>query len=1170
MSVPVFLKIIAQEDRSVSATLQGLESKFAAVGSNAKLDIVGKALAPDLLVVNKLLAEMQAEASAVARELGAVKDQLAEAGNVQGLGAQTAAYEGIRSRLEAIGQESGEVLSRNTALQSSFRTLTSSAEAGLRSVENRAQALTAIVAAATGAFAGTGAVLAGLAGGTLAVASTFEQLQQKLVSVTGSTAQASEAFSFIREFAATTPFDVEGLVRSATVIRGFQQDIESLLPVAANLAAAMGVDLNEATLALSRAAAGSPEGWQSLRDTLAITSNELEKYGGVLNKTTGQMSIATRDVEANRNALIRLVNTKYGDAIARQSDTLAGAMSNVGDAVKNAAAGFGQFFVPSATQAARFTAGLIGTLDGVPPVLKGLGAAAVLAGLGLAGVGTVIAGGIGIFVALQAQLVLTVAQLEALKVSAPGAAAALNVMNVAAGRVGGSLTAANLASAASRLAFLGLAGVATAAALAIADSWQKSAEQVGDAIRDSSRSVATASKAYRDAIRDLNTVGKEVGVSVSIVGDAGQQFAQLQAAFSKLTPDQTVTALEKMGVGAEQLKGDLKALEQGANDARDRLNLLRDAQAALDKGKAGGGWADFNKVGADLQRMGIQIDDGSASFELLQQRIREASNELARFGAGRTIVQNFLAAFDQVNGPLEKAIANAKALSPLLDLSKSVGSAQALSGALSDVNQAIAENARLAQVGSDNLDTLFSKLRDPKVGETQRNAILEQIGLIQQRGSIEEAQARLAADTERASADAAELALRRRKAQGLAGLQDELSFVEQRLAAVREGSEEEVRLLEQAADLRKQIRDKEVADTKAAIDAINSAVGAGSGILKAGDAQRKADEAKDKKAKSEALGGLNTGLDSAVTDAANPAAKLAALEQGIKSLQSAKVRGLVDEEDAQKRINDLSRQKAALERQINQDQQQRATAIAQLELQGLEQQVELIKAKATGKTGSAKAAAESEIAKVQEQAFKKRLEIIDQERQAAVQGAQGQAEAIEQINRQYDLKRQQAVDAETLKRIQAAQAQEKAVTGSLDRIDQRVQQSFARLGGANSPLQSLEEAFAGFSLGNFSLDLAKKPTPPKPSINLAPNIEQTVFTQANGPARGGDAGGKQGPGGSAGAPTGRGPGQQPSGSIQNYHVSINGTQVAASDPRFFAAVTDVIDHHARATKLRRS
>jgi hypothetical protein len=135
-----------------------------------------------------------------------------------------------------------------------------------------------------------------------------------------------------------------------------------------------------------------------------------------------------------------------------------------------------------------------------------------------------------------------------------------------------------------------------------------------------------------------------------------------------------------------------------------------------------------------------------------------------------------------------------------------------------------------------------------------------------------------------------------------------------------------------------------------------------------------------------------------------------------------------------------------------------------------------------------------------------------------------------------------------------------------------VQQSFTRLGGANSPLQSLEEAFAGFSLGNFSLDLAKRPTPPKPSINLAPNIEQTVFTQANGPARGsgGDAGGRQGPGGPAGGPTGRGQGQQPSGSIQNYHVSINGTQVAASDPRFFAAVTDVLDHHARATKLRRA
>lgn len=1173
MSVPVFLKIMAQEDRSVAVTLQGLEQRFSQVGNNAKLDLVGKALAPDLLLVNKLLADMQAEASAVARELGAVKDQLAEAGAVQGLGAQAAAYEAVRARLEAIGQESGEVLQRNTALESSFKTLTSSAEAGLRSVENRAQALGAIVSAATTAFAGAGAVLATVAGGTLAVASNFQQLEAKMVSVTGSTAKAAQAFAFIRTFAADTPFDVEGLVRGGAVVAGFGLEIEKVLPVAANLAAAMGTDLQEAVLALSKAAAGSADGFTSLRDTYGITADQVERFGGVLNKSTGGLSTATRDVEANRNALLKLVSVRFGDAIARQSDTLAGAMSNVGDSVKNTAAGFGQFFVPSATLAARIAAGLIGSLDGVPTVLKGIGAAAVLAGLGLAGVGTVIAGGIGVFVAMQAQLALTVAQLEAMQVAAPGAAAALNLMNVAAGRVSGALTAANLASVASRLAFLGLAGVATAAALAIADSWKKSAEQIGDAIRDSSRSVATASKAFRDAIADLNSVGQQAGVSVSIVGDAGQQFAQLQAAFGKLAPNQLVAGLEKMGVGADQLKANLKALEVGANDARDRLNLLRDAQQALDKGKAGGGWADFNKVGADLQKMGIAIDDGSASFELLEQRIREASAELARFGAGKTIVQNFLAAFDTVNTPLEAAIANAKVLTPLLDLSKSVGSAQALSGALSDVNQQIAENARLAQVGSDSLETLFSRLRDPKIGETQRNAILAQIGLIQQRGSIEQAQAKLAEDAEKAVADAAELALRRKKALGQAGLQDELSFVQQRLAAVREGSEEEVRLLEQAADLRKAIRDKELADTKAAVDAINNAVGAGTGILKAGDDQRKADQARDKKAKSDALSGLNAGLDSALTDAENPSAKLAALEQGIKSLQSAKLRGLVDEEEAQKRILQLTRDKAQLERQINADQQQRATAIAQLELQGLEQQVDLIRAKSAGKTGSGKAQAEAEMAKVQEQAFQKRLEIIDQERQAAIQSAQGQADAIEQIERQYDLRRQQAIDAETLKRIQAAQTQEKAVVSSLDRIDQRAQQSFARLGGANSPLQSLEEAFASFTLGSFSLDLAKRPTPKPTSINLArfDGIQADVLRGANGGMPGrytedinqADRQSRQARKGLGGGSPLAG-----AGNIQNYNVSINGTQVSASDPRFFSAVSDVLDHHARAAKLR--
>ncbi|MCW5867468.1 MAG: hypothetical protein KIS61_09415 [Candidatus Eremiobacteraeota bacterium] len=686
----------------------------------------------------------------------------------------------------------------------------------LKGVQQTIQSNAGITQGLAGGFAGVSAVLAGSAAGAALLAGQFEQLQARLESATHSSATAFERFEQAKDVAANSPFDLKGEVQSAGQLEAFKLNSEELLPVVNKLAAGMGSDLPTATLAFAKAAAGSAEGFNSLRDLYGVTTKELLKFGAAEGKVQGTLDHGEENIERNRNALVRLINTNFGDAMERQSRTLQGAMSNVQDSAEVAVAGFGKALIPLATTGARVISGLLGAVDAIPEPLKAIGAGAAVAVAGVAGLGAVAGGGLAALLLLQGQLAGVVTGMAELGAASPVAAAALTRVTGVLGGAQAAMTRSNLAAAGLRLGFLGLAAVVAVVGTAMIDSWQKAEERVGDAVTGTSRKIAESNQFFRQGIAALNSAGQEAGVTVKILGNAGKQMDELNNAFAKLPANEVVRALLGVGLTAEDLKTKLKETAEGANDLRTKLLLLQAARQAYTRpgGIDAGELVDFQKRVKDAG-----ITDSIATLEDLDTAIGKASRQYQRFGQDQLIAQKGLEAFDSILKPLVEATQKSAQLGHFLDLTKQVGTAYALAQGLESVNKQIQVNSKLPGIGSTDASTLIGKLADPSINEPgrapEKAGIEAQLVLLRQREDLNK---QIIQDAQRAAqeeVEAAELAFRRLKALGETNLHDELRFIEERLKAAKKGTEEEVKLLERRASVQQQIK-KKLADLEKA------------------------------------------------------------------------------------------------------------------------------------------------------------------------------------------------------------------------------------------------------------------------------------------------------------------------------------------------------------------
>lgn len=219
-------------------------------------------------------------------------------------------------------------------------------------------------------------------------AGEFQQLEAKLQSVSKTSEQASANFQNAVKIAAASPFDVKGVVAATVSLEAFGQRSQQLLPLVGNLSAAFGKSIQEGALTLGKAFSGSLEGFESLRNTYGISTLELGKFGAVMAKT-GAVSVATAtDLSKARQALTQIIQTRYGDAMERQSKTLFGAFSNAQDAVDRLFNALGKDLIPLITFGTRTVTGFIEAFEGMPAPLRTLIVVSGVAATGLTALST--------------------------------------------------------------------------------------------------------------------------------------------------------------------------------------------------------------------------------------------------------------------------------------------------------------------------------------------------------------------------------------------------------------------------------------------------------------------------------------------------------------------------------------------------------------------------------------------------------------------------------------------------------------------------------------------------------------------------------------------------------------------------------------------------------------
>ena len=175
--------------------------------------------------------------------------------------------------------------------------------------------------------------IAGLAGGVLLrgivqTNRTFQSLEASLITFTGSAEAAAKQFNILQEFAAKTPFSLEEVVGgfNKLVARGINPTIASF-GAFGDIASGTGKTLEQFVEAVADAASGEFERLKEFGITASSQGKQVEiTFGGV-----------TKTIRKNSTEILgyleELARTKFGDATARQLETLNGAFSNLGDSV---------------------------------------------------------------------------------------------------------------------------------------------------------------------------------------------------------------------------------------------------------------------------------------------------------------------------------------------------------------------------------------------------------------------------------------------------------------------------------------------------------------------------------------------------------------------------------------------------------------------------------------------------------------------------------------------------------------------------------------------------------------------------------------------------------------------------------------------------------------------
>ena len=154
----------------------------------------------------------------------------------------------------------------------------------------------------------------------------FDVLNAGLITATGSSEKAAQAFEALQDFAAKTPYSLDQAVEGFTklVNLGLTPSEQALLSYG-NTASAMGKDLNQMIEAVADAATGE---FERLKEFGIKAKQEGDSVSLTFRGTTTRIGNNAREIE---EYLTALGENEFAGAMERRMDTLDGAISNLGD-----------------------------------------------------------------------------------------------------------------------------------------------------------------------------------------------------------------------------------------------------------------------------------------------------------------------------------------------------------------------------------------------------------------------------------------------------------------------------------------------------------------------------------------------------------------------------------------------------------------------------------------------------------------------------------------------------------------------------------------------------------------------------------------------------------------------------------------------------------------------
>lgn len=188
-----------------------------------------------------------------------------------------------------------------------------------------------VTSAVTAAKRALGTLAAGfgikeIAAQVLGAQREFDKLNASLVTATGSSAGAAQAFQALQSFAAKTPYSVAEATEAFIKLRNLGlTPSERALASYGNTSAAMGKGLNQMIEAVADAATGE---FERLKEFGIKAKQDGDKVSLTFQGVTKTIGNNAKDIE---NYLMRIGEVEFAGAMERRAATLDGAISALGD-----------------------------------------------------------------------------------------------------------------------------------------------------------------------------------------------------------------------------------------------------------------------------------------------------------------------------------------------------------------------------------------------------------------------------------------------------------------------------------------------------------------------------------------------------------------------------------------------------------------------------------------------------------------------------------------------------------------------------------------------------------------------------------------------------------------------------------------------------------------------